>query len=370
MSTKNPNKRQREKAKSTTVNGKTNIIPFVPITEETKKPKYILGESTIVGDIFYAYVKTSQVDCKDIWTVREILSTESSVIYKLTGTKNNWTNATKNQVVVLSLDDEIEQVQQKKDTLNLDESKRFNMDELKTEEKLERLVNANIKNIWMVGEAGCGKSTMARNLSKKLNVPYHCISCGIGTSAVEFVGYKYPNRESTKFGEYYSQPSVILIDEITALDPSVGQVLNAALANDEIETTTGLVQRHKDCIIIATSNTFGSGASRQYVANNQLDASTIDRFVGGIIEVTYSEEYEAQFDTEVVDYVHMLRNLIKQQELRRIASTRLIIAGHNLKWSGTRDWRHLLIVNWSLEEKQLVNEKLKEQNNSSYKTAA
>ena len=34
--------------------------------------------------------------------------------------------------------------------------------------------------------------------------------------------------------------------------------------------------------------------------NNQLDASTIDRFVGAIIEVDYSKEYESQYDTEVV----------------------------------------------------------------------
>lgn len=98
---------------------------------------------------------------------------------------------------------------------------------------------------------------------------------------------------------------------MTALDPSVAQVINAALANGEIETTTGTVLRHPECIIIATSNTFGNGADRQYVANNQLDASTIDRFTGAIIEVNYSVKYESQFDHEVVDYIYLLRNCIK-----------------------------------------------------------
>lgn len=200
----------------------------------------------------------------------------------------------------------------------------FSFQSLEPEDKLKKLIEADMNNIWMVGPAGCGKSTIARNIAKELDIPYLCISCGIGTSATEFTGYKYTTREATKFAEFYAKKSLILIDEITALDPSVAQVINAALANGEIETTTGTVLRHSECIIVATSNTFGNGADRQYVANNQLDASTIDRFTGAIIEVDYSKKYESQFDQEVRDYIHLLRACIKTNSLRRIASTRMI----------------------------------------------
>jgi len=230
---------------------------------------------------------------------------------------------------------------------------------LQPEDRLRKMVDAGMKNIWMVGPAGCGKSTMARNLAIALDLPYLCVSCGIGTSATEFIGYKYPTREATRFGEFYGKPSVILIDEITALDPSVAQILNSALANDEIETTTGLVSRHNNCIIIATSNTFGFGCDRQYVANNQLDASTIDRFVGGILEVTYSSEYEKQFDSEVVEYVNTLRKFIKEMDIRKVVSTRLIQAGHKLKRSYFIDWKELLILNWSNNEKESLKEWIK-----------
>ena len=225
---------------------------------------------------------------------------------------------------------------------------------LEPEDKLRRTIDAGIENIWMVGPAGCGKSTMARNIAKEKELPYLCISCGIGTSAAEFIGYKYPTREATKFAEYYAKPSIVLIDEFTALDPSVAQVVNAALANGEIETTTGLVKRHPECIIIATSNTFGSGADRQYVANNQLDASTIDRFIGGIIEVDYSESYESQYDPEVVFYVNKLRKIIKENNIRRVASTRMIQAGHRLKKCNFLDWKQRLIISWTDNEKQVV----------------
>lgn len=238
------------------------------------------------------------------------------------------------------------------------EAKQFDFTELEPEDKLLKTVEAGITNIWMVGPAGCGKSTMARNLSKLLDRPYLCISCGIGTSATEFVGYKYPTREATKFSEYYGKPSIILIDEFTALDPAVAQVCNAALANGEIETTTGLIHRHPDCVIIATSNTFGNGADRQYVANNQLDASTIDRFIGGIIEVDYSEVFESQYDLEVVDYVKKLRVIIKDNEMRRIASTRMIQAGHGLKNNYFKDWKQRLIVNWTDTEKHIVEKEI------------
>ncbi len=230
--------------------------------------------------------------------------------------------------------------------------------ELEPEEKLLKTIESGVTNIWMVGPAGCGKSTIARNVAKQLNLPYLCISCGIGTSATEFVGYKYPERESTKFSEYYNKPSVILIDEFTALDHAVAQVCNAALANGEIETTTGLVHRHPECIIIATSNTFGNGADRQYVANNQLDASTIDRFVGGIIDVNYSDKFESQYDEEVVSYVNSLRRIIKDEQLRRIASTRMIQAGHTMKNNYFADWKDRLIINWSDNEKRIVYDHL------------
>lgn len=239
----------------------------------------------------------------------------------------------------------------------------FDFSELTPEEKLAKVIDSGIKNIWMVGPAGCGKSTMARSVAKSLNLPYLCISCGIGTSATEFIGYKYPSRESTKFAEYYAKPSVILIDEMTALDPCVAQILNAALANDEIETTTGLVHRNPNCIIIATSNTFGLGADRQYVANNQLDASTIDRFIGGIIEIDYSTSYEEKYDKEVVEYVKSLRDIIKNNSLRRIASTRMIQAGHKLKMNFFKDWREQLIINWSENEKNIVKKVLQDKNN-------
>lgn len=48
----------------------------------------------------------------------------------------------------------------------------FDFSEPTPEEKLAKVIDSGIKNIWMVGPAGCGKSTMARSVAKSLNLPY------------------------------------------------------------------------------------------------------------------------------------------------------------------------------------------------------
>jgi hypothetical protein len=274
--------------------------------------------------------------------------------YKTSPGGINMQNPSEHQEKLRKLAEKLKAEEEEKKRKAEEEAKMIDMSKLQPHEQLKKLIEAGMRNIWMVGPAGCGKSTMARMTAKELNLPYLCISCGIGTSATEFLGYKYPTRESTKFAEYYAKPSIILIDEMTALDPAVGQVLNAALANDEIETTTGLVSRNPECIIIATSNTFGSGASRQYVANNQLDASTIDRFIGGIIEVDYSVDYESQYDVDVVNYVWKLRECIKACNIRRIASTRMIQSGTRMKKAYFKNWKDMLICNWTDTERGMV----------------
>lgn len=274
--------------------------------------------------------------------------------YKTSPGGINMQNPSEHQEKLRKLAEKLKAEEEEKKCKAEEEAKMIDMSKLQPHEQLKKLIEAGMRNIWMVGPAGCGKSTMARMTAKELNLPYLCISCGIGTSATEFLGYKYPTRESTKFAEYYAKPSIILIDEMTALDPAVGQVLNAALANDEIETTTGLVSRNPECIIIATSNTFGSGASRQYVANNQLDASTIDRFIGGIIEVDYSVDYESQYDVDVVNYVWKLRECIKACNIRRIASTRMIQSGTRMKKAYFKNWKDMLICNWTDTEREMV----------------
>ena len=65
-----------------------------------------------------------------------------------------------------------------------------------------------------------------------------------------------------------------------------------------------------------------------------------------------------RYDKEVVEYVYFLRDTCKQYDIRRIASTRMIQAGHRLKNAYFKDWREQLVVNWSVSEKKILQQAL------------
>jgi hypothetical protein len=68
------------------------------------------------------------------------------------------------------------------------------------------------------------------------------------------------------------------------------------------------------------------------------------------VHVEYSAEYEARFNSDVVAFVQGLRRVIKSNGLRRIASTRAIIAGDKLKAAGFKDWKTRIVAEWSADE--------------------
>jgi len=222
-----------------------------------------------------------------------------------------------------------------------------------TEAKVIGRIKAGISNLWLCGPAGTGKTTICKIVAQSLGLPCTILSCSAGTSPSEFIGHKFPAPRHSAFSAALGMPGIIVIDEITMLDPAVCATANAVLANNEVETSVGHVIRNPDCTIIATANTTGQGADRMYIGNNQLDAATLDRFVGGMIHVDYSAEYESQFDKAVVDFAKRIRESIAQHNIRRVCSTRAIIAGDKMKKAGL-DWKAALLEGWSESEKNLV----------------
>lgn len=136
-------------------------------------------------------------------------------------------------------------------------------------------------NIMLVGPAGSGKTVACHKAADALGLPFGAMSVGPQTTQSQVFGYMdaHGNYVPTEFYRRYKDGGVFLFDEIDAGNPGVLTSLNQAIENGACAFPSGMVPKHPDFIAVACANTFGTGASREYVGRLQLDAATLDRFV-------------------------------------------------------------------------------------------
>jgi hypothetical protein len=204
-------------------------------------------------------------------------------------------------------------------------------------------------NVLLVGPAGTGKTTAARKAAEALGLGFSCLSVGPQTSKSDLLGFVDAGgtyRESL-FVQAYRDGGVFLLDEIDAGNAGVLTVLNAALAGDVMATPIGMVARSPRFLTVAGANTYGQGASRQYVGRNQLDGATLDRFA--VLDWPIDEGLEAVMiglpaPAPVLDMdrggiinsaawlarVRSVRASIEKQQVRAIVSPRATVAGEAL----------------------------------------
>lgn len=184
--------------------------------------------------------------------------------------------------------------------------------------------------VMMVGPAGCGKTTIAHHASKALQLPFFITSTI--NDVHELLGFVdgHGKYHDTPFRNAYEHGGVWVADEIDAWDAAALLAANSALANgfcafpDRPEPIT----RHNDFRMIATANTFGTGADRVYVGRNELDAASLDRFA--TIEVDYDLTLERMFANgadQWLERVWEVRKIVNEKRIRHVVSSRAIIMG-------------------------------------------
>jgi hypothetical protein len=140
---------------------------------------------------------------------------------------------------------------------------------------------------YLVGSAGTGKSTIGKQVADSLSVPFASKSVSGQTPESALVGYMAGggNYVGTEFRRIFEFGGVFLLDEVDNGNPNVLNVLNSALANDSMAFADGMVSRHPNFVAIATANTYGNGATAEYVGRNPIDKAFLNRFATIDIEI-------------------------------------------------------------------------------------
>lgn len=190
------------------------------------------------------------------------------------------------------------------------------------------------ENVYMVGPAGAGKTTIAKQVAEALDLDFYCYGA-IG-QAFEIMGHIGADGEyvATPFHQAFKHGGLVLMDEMDGSNPNALLALNAALANDFASFPCGLVEKHPDFVVIASANTFGHGASAQYVGRNPMDMATLDRFSN--ILMGYDEDLERSVagNDLWVDYVQSARRAVGHHKMRYVISPRASIKGAKMLAAG------------------------------------
>lgn len=188
--------------------------------------------------------------------------------------------------------------------------------------------------VWLPGPAGSGKTTAAKNAAKALSVPFH--HHGAVDNVYQLLGFidAGGTYHPTSFRKAYEDGGIFLWDEVDASNPAALVAFNAAIENGECSFPDRTVVKHAQCYFVAAANTYGTGATHEYVGRTKLDAATLDRFV--MLDWDYDEVLETAIAgaTKWTAYVQKVRQAVKDAGIKHLVTPRASIRGNDLLAQG------------------------------------
>ena len=195
-----------------------------------------------------------------------------------------------------------------------------------THEEFETVLNFVMMDepVMLIGPAGTGKNVICKQVAKILNLDFYFSNAV--TQEYKLTGFIDANGvyQETEFYKAFKNGGLFMLDEIDASIPEVLVILNAAIANRYFDFPNGKITAHENFRVIAAGNTYGLGASYQYVGRNQLDAASLDRFAQ--VEINYSPRIEEALtkDIELINFIRKFRTECAMNGNNHIVSYRTI----------------------------------------------
>lgn len=189
-------------------------------------------------------------------------------------------------------------------------------------------------NVWLAGPSGSGKTTAAIAAAKALGLEFRYT--GAVNDSYALMGYNdvHGKYVRTVFRDAWENGGLFLWDEVDASDPNALLAFNAALANGHAPFPDGVIPKHERCLIVAAANTWGHGATHEYVGRMKLDAAFLKRF--SFLSWDYDEDLELATapNMQWTRRVQSLRAKVLKKGLRVLVTPRESYIGAQLLAAG------------------------------------
>lgn len=186
--------------------------------------------------------------------------------------------------------------------------------------------------VFLTGPAGSGKNVICEQVAKALGLDFYFSNAVTQEYKLTGYGDAMGNFVETQFYKWCVNGGVFMLDEMDASVPEALIVLNCAIANGYFDfPVIGRVELNKNCRLIACGNTWGTGASMEYVGRNQLDGATLNRFA--CVSVDYDKRIEkalAGENNDILELCRAFRKIASQNGCHCIVSYREINRLHKM----------------------------------------
>lgn len=188
------------------------------------------------------------------------------------------------------------------------------------------------KNIMLVGEAGGGKTLLAKSIADAIKKEFYPFSVGLQTTKSDLLGFinAHGTYMPSIIRQAYEHGGILLLDEFDCAHAGVVTILNSLLANGHCSFPDGVVNKHPDFICLCACNTYGRGATTDYVGRNRLDAATLDRFIFVPVDYDLALEERLTRNEQWLKIVRKIRINITEQGIKHIVSPRASMDGADL----------------------------------------